>query len=377
MPSAADLELEFLGSDSLSQLNYQQAVLYQEQWENLIDYLRQQGKNPKRNRGYSESNIRPIARRIHQVHEYAWERGSASIALSSEAADEFVNDLNQDNLQKSDDNPYAEGSKRKFQQALEAYFRFRNDNWNPAIRFAEEEASFASEPFTLDERERLLNAAFEYRSPPSYSNVSPEERERWNRHLAQTIGKPKQTIGPADWDKLQNCWKIPCLISTALDCGWRAAMVGRLKTSLVNLDEGRIRIPPEVAVKNDEHWDAELSSRSSKMIRRWLKQRSNRTKYDDSDHLWLNRKGNPYNSSTLNDLLSNLIDEADIDTKGRRLTWHSIRHSTGMYVYDQHKDLGLVAEILRHSSLEAARKYAHPTPEGKKDVLEAIQGGGI
>ena len=46
-----------------------------------------------------------------------------------------------------------------------------------------------------------------------------------------------------------------------------------------------------------------------------------------------------------------------------------------MYIYDQKRDLALVAEILRHKSLESARKYAHPTPEMKTDVLEAIQGG--
>jgi len=376
MPDGDQPEFEFLGPDSLSHLNYQQTVLYQGHWEGLLKYLRSSGKNPKRNRGYSESNVRPIARRIHQVHLYAWDNGPVSTTLSTELADQFVDALNNDTILNSDDEPYAEGSKRKFTQALQAYFSYRGIDWKPNIRFSEEQATFASDPFTLNEREHLLNASFDHISPPSYSNVSPDERDRWNAHLAQALGKPKQSIGPADWDELKKCWKVPGLISTALDCGWRAAMVGRLTTSLVNLDEGRIQIPPDVAVKNDQHWDAELSDRSTKMLRRWIDQRDNRTKYDDSDLIWLNRKGNQYNSKTLNDLLGNLIDEAEIDDQGRRLTWHSIRHSTGMYVYDQHKDLELVAEILRHSTLEAARKYAHPTPESKQDVIESIQGGG-
>ncbi|MFB6196822.1 MAG: tyrosine-type recombinase/integrase, partial [Halobacteriaceae archaeon] len=97
---------------------------------------------------------------------------------------------------------------------------------------------------------------------------------------------------------------------------------------------------------------------------------------DETTALWLNRERNRYNSKNLNDLLQNLMEEAGIDANGRKLTWHSIRHSTGMYVYDRERDLGIVAEILRHKSLEAARKYAHPTPETKKDVIESIQGGG-
>ncbi|GAB3680508.1 hypothetical protein GCM10028857_03320 [Salinarchaeum chitinilyticum] len=376
MPEGDQPEFEFLGPNSLSHLNYHQSVLYQEHWEGLLDYLRTRGKNPDRNRGYSESNVRPVARRIHQVHAFAWADGPVSITISPEQADQFVSALNEDTVLNSDGEAYAEGSKRKFTQALRVYFSYRGIDWEPDIRFTEEQASLGSDPFSLDERELLLNTSFDHRSPPNYSNVSPEERDRWNAYLAQVLERPKQSIGPDDWEELQKSWKIPSLVSTALDCGWRAEMVARLPTSLVNLGEGRILIPPEIAVKNDQQWEAELSDRSTKMLDRWFSQRENKTKYDESDQIWLNRKGNPYSSRTLNDLLSNLIDEAGIDEEGRRLTWHSIRHSTGMYVYDQHKDLELVAEILRHSTLEAARKYAHPTPESKQDVIESIQGGG-
>jgi site-specific recombinase XerD len=69
------------------------------------------------------------------------------------------------------------------------------------------------------------------------------------------------------------------------------------------------------------------------------------------------------------------MDEAGIEAENRTLTWHSIRHSTGMYVYNQERDLSLVAEILRHKSLESARKYAHPTPETKRNIVENLHGG--
>jgi integrase len=202
--------------------------------------------------------------------------------------------------------------------------------------------------------------------------VSPEERDRWKAYLSQILGKPKAAITLEDWDERRKSWKIPSLISTTLDCGWRACMVGRLSTSLIDLDRGQIDISPQIAVKNNKNWTAELSDRSIQMISRWLEQRSNQTKYDESDKIWLNRKGNDYNSRNLNDLLSNLIEEADISTRGRQITWHSIRHSTGMYVYSKTKDLGMVAEILRHASIESARQYAHPTPESKKNVIESI-----
>ena len=66
-----------------------------------------------------------------------------------------------------------------------------------------------------------------------------------------------------------------------------------------------------------------------------------------------------------------------IQPNDRKLSWHSIRHSTGSYLYNQHKDLAIVAEILRQNTLEAARRYAHPLPETKKEAIEALQGGGL
>ena len=220
-----------------------------------------------------------------------------------------------------------------------------------------------------------MNASFDYQSPPSYSNLSSEERDRWKADLAQLLGKPKSEVSRADWEELERSWKFPALISAELDAGWRAKMVGRLETDFVDLDNGQIVIPADVTLKNGERWTGELTQRSVKLLEKWLAERANKEKYDDSEKIWLNRKENPYNSASLNTLLRNLMEEAEIEENSRRLTWHSIRHSTGIYVYNQERDLVLVAEILRHKSLESARRYAHPTPETKTEVLKAIQGG--
>jgi len=368
-------EFEFLSEESVSSLNFQQKVLYSELWSELIEWLRTEGKKPERNVGYKESNVRPVARRIHQSFNYAWERDRLVLELTPELATRFVEDLQQDEFTRKDGKPYEENSKRKFKQALEAYFRFTDQDWEPGIAFSDETPSFNSDPFNRRERELLLNGALEYQSPPSYSNLSPEERDRTKARLAQILGKPKEDITRSDWEELRRNWKYPSLISTSLDAGWRAEMVGRLQLSHLDLANGQIIIPADVAVKNDKKWTVTLSERSIRILEKWLDQRVTNTKYDDSDNLWLNRNGNPYDSGNLNILLDNLLNKAGIEPNGRTLTWHSIRHSTGMYVYDRERDLALVAEILRHKSLDAARKYAHPTPETKRDVIEGIQGG--
>lgn len=371
----SDFEWEFLGESSVNELNYRQKVLYNEFWGDFLTFLREEGKNPARCIGFEESSVRPISRRVHQIFECIWEDGPIVLQITPEHADQILKQLDEAEITTESGDEYDEESKRKFKNALEAVFRFLDEEWVPEISFSNKESSDNSDPFTKRERGLLFDEALDYKSPPTYSNVSPEERDRWNRHIAQYLGIPKDEISPSDWEELRRSWKVASIIATSLDAGWRVKMVQRLETTHLDLENEQIIIPAEDAVKNDKKWTVQLSTRSVKMLKRWLPQRSNQTKYDGSRALWLNREGNRYKGSNLNNLLQNLMEEAGIEANGRKLTWHSIRHSTGMYLYNQHKDLKLVAEVLRQKSLEAATRYAHPTPETKKDAVEAIQGG--
>lgn len=372
-PTSGDLK--YISHEAIDHLNHQQRTIFTEMWEEFIHYLEVKGKNPKKKEGYAESSIRPLARRAYQTQQFVWEHKSRTAKLTPEYADQFVEALNQDTFTTSDGEPYSECSKRKFLSAIEAYFRFQGIDWTPEISFQDTPSDEGADAFTRAEREGLFDAASEYKSPPAYKNVSPEERDRWNAELAQFLGTPKSKIGPDDWAELQQFWKLPSLIAVALDCGCRAGMIERLETQQINLDAGRLITPSEKALKNDRSWDNELSDRSITCLRHWFRQRANRPKYDDSDHVWLNRQGNPYNSHTLNSLLQNLMDQADIKPNGRKLSWHSIRHSTGCYLYNKYNDLTIVAETLRQNTLEAARRYAHPTPETKKEAVESLQAG--
>jgi integrase len=370
-------DLEFLAEGSLSALNPQQQILYAEFWDDFIDYLRNRAKFPERNVGYSADSIRPMARRVHQAIEYYWDDSRTILQLAPDMADDFLQSMVNAEITTNDDERYSANSIRKFKNALAVYFQYLDRNWEPTISFGTEQPHCGSDPYNRREREILLNSTFDYQSPPTYSNVSPEERDRWKGQIAQIIGKPKEDVSPDDWEELKTAWKVPSIISTTLDGGLRAKLVERLDRDHLDLDNGRIIVPPDIAVKNNQRWEIELSERSIKLLEKWCDRRDNRQRYDSSNALWLNRKGNRYDSKNLNNLLRNLMQEGGIEPQGRTLTWHSIRHSTGMYVYDQERDLGLVAEVLRHSSLEAAKKYAHPTPEAKRDVIESIQGGGV
>lgn len=368
-------ELEFVGEDAVSDLHPGQTVIFAEHLEDVIDALRTWAKSPERRQGYAEGSLSPMVRRLLQSYEYVWKTDGVTLQLSTADANTVVDALVRDDLTMRNGDPFKQGSKRKFGDTLDAYFRIQGTEWDRPTKFRDEKPELDSDPFSKTERRELKQASFDYKSPPSYSNVSPQERDRWSAKLAQDLGKPKEKVGPDDWTNLQRSWKIPSIVHFAFDAGARAALINRLERNLLHLSSEQVEIPEDTAVKNNTDWEIDLTSETTEILKKWLEERARKPKYDDTDHLWLNRRGNPYRSATLNNLLRNLIGCAGIESGGRKLTWHSIRHSTGMYVYDQCQDLAMVAEILRLETLESARIYSHPTPEAKRQTLESIARG--
>jgi integrase len=365
-------ELEYISESALEHLHPNQKVIFAEQFQSEIEALRNWAKDPDHQVGYANDGIPPLVRRILQAYQYIWETEARVIELAPADADRFVNALKNDAITQRNGEAYASGSKRKFVNALEAHFRVRDVEWTPPTKFTDDHPRLDSDPFARDERRLLKEASYNYRSPPSYSNVTPKERDRWNAYLAQILGKKKSEIGPDDWEELKQSWKFPSMIHFAFDTGSRVALMNSILTSHFYPSSEQVVISSEIAVKNNSEWEISLTSETVNIMERWMEERSRKSKYSDSDHMWLNRNGNPYDSGPLNNLIGNLMDDAGIEQAGRKLTWHSIRHSTGMYVYDETQDLGMVAEMLRLESLDAARIYAHPTPESQKNVLESI-----
>lgn len=242
--------------------------------------------------------------------------------------------------------------------------------WEPAIQFSQSVFRRA-DPFTEDERRRLRDAALEYKSIPAYGSLSPDERDRWKGYLAQELGKPKTEVTPADWETVNRDWKIPSLIYTALDAGFRPIEIGRSRTGWLRLDKGTLYIPKEDSSKNRDNWEVVLREETVEILRYWKEQRDAQSKYDETDALWLTREGNRYTSASLNYLLDNLCEEADIDQANRRIVWYSIRHSTGTYMAEA-GNLPQTKEQLRQKRLESAMQYAHSPPKTRRNTLNDI-----
>jgi integrase len=245
------------------------------------------------------------------------------------------------------------------------------DKWKPEIAFSRTNQSTTPRDYlTRRERTMIRDASLEYGSIPSRSNTFGEERDKWDRYLAQHFEKPKEEVTPEDWERA-NGWKIPSLVGASLDAGLRPIEVERARTTWVDVESGVLRIPKEESSKNSENWVVGLQDQTVEMMGRWLDQRATIDKYDDTDALWLTRQSNPYQSASLRKILHRLSEIAGISTENRQLSWYAIRHSTGTYM-TREEGLAAAQTQLRHRSPETTMKYDQVPVEDRKSALDRM-----
>ncbi len=125
------------------------------------------------------------------------------------------------------------------------------------------------------------------------------------------------TTNVTHWEEV-NGWKVPSFVSVSLDAGLRPIEVERAVTSWVDIENAVLRIPKEQSSKNAGHWVVGLQERTAETLDRWLEQRETDPKHDDTDAVWLTRRGNTYGSSPLRQVLRHLCVKCFVASATRR-----------------------------------------------------------
>lgn len=350
-------------------------ILVEQDLRDFRSFMRSKGKSPHKGEGLAKKTTENYLSRFDQLLRAAWAlEGEKTYPITHEIADRLEEALQQDQIVRSNEEPYSQSSKRKFQNTLEKYFEYRSksggESWDPTYQF-EESASRETDYFRRDERPKLREVALEIDQLPHYSSVDPGERDRIKQYLAQKTGLPKKKITRDVWNAHRESLKIPSLVFTALDAALRPIEVEESTTDWMRLDIQELHIPKDDSAKGRENWKVALTAATTRINKQWLKQRSSLPKYDGRDEIWLNRQANPYNSKTLNELLTRLLQQTDIQTDNRDLTWYSIRHSTGTYMTEE-EGLGQAGDQLRHKSVNTTKRYHHSTVEARSNTLEDL-----
>lgn len=366
MPGLEDLPL--VTEPSEAYLNPRQQLDYRNEREDCLSWLLSIGKDPAHGAGYAFQTVKPRSYRMDQFYRWVWEHEDSYTAnVLPGHADDWTRHLAQTD--------YSSTHKTNCQKAILMLFKWRHHEhgtakWEPSIRFTEDSSTQPRDYLTQQERGKIRNAALEYGSVPSYSNLSPSERERWKSHLAQRFEKQKSDVTPEDWERA-NGWKTPSLVWASLDAGLRPIEVARAVTSWVDTENSVLRIPKEESSKSRDNWIVGLRERTATILRRWLVERKTYEKYDDTETLWLTREGNEYSSQSLKYVLEQLCDIADIETRNRQMSWYAIRHSVGTYM-TREEDLAAAQAQLRHKSTETTMKYDQAPVENRKDALDRM-----
>jgi len=363
-----EIEIPLVPEKSKEFLNEKQVVDYRNYRREFIEWLKVFGKEPEEVEGYAEDTVKRTAYRVGKWERFIWKQeGGYSVPLDHSHADAYLK-----HLATSD---HSSAHQTNTQASLKRYFKWRahehaEDEWEPEFTFSKKNSTNPPDFLTKSERKKLREAALNYGTIPTYDSLTPEERTRWKRHVAQVIRKPVEDVKPDDWKRV-NGWKYTSMVWVSLDAGLRPVEVGRATVDWVDLDNELLRIPKQDSSKNRNNWQVGLTSRTADALQHWLDERKNYERYHDTDALWLTREGNPYGSNSLRRILHRLCEKAGIDIENRSMSWYSIRHSVGTGMA---KERGLAAAQaqLRHESVQTTMKYDQVPVDERRDALDRM-----
>ena len=212
-------------------LNERQYLDYRTEREQCLEWLLNFGKDPKTADGYAKTTVENRSYRMDQFYRWVWEQeGGYTSNLIHDHADEHLRHLaSQD---------HSNAHKQACRKAVMMLFKWRHhqrgaDKWDPEITFSPKNQSTTPRDYlTREERAKIRDASLEYGSVPNRENVYGEDRDKWERYLAQRFEKPKEKVTEEDWDRA-NSWKIPSLVGASLDAALRPIEVERARTSWV------------------------------------------------------------------------------------------------------------------------------------------------
>ncbi|QSG07553.1 tyrosine-type recombinase/integrase [Halapricum desulfuricans] len=360
--------IKIVPSANREQLSEKQIVDYHSYRESFLKWLLHMGKNPKKAIGYSPYTVYESGYRSAAFDRWVWEQeGNYRLPPDTDDADEYMQEV------AYSDN--AQSTKGKIEEMLKRYFRwlaqkYGSSEWEPTFSFESGGTSKPRDFLTTEERRQIRESALNHGSIPSYNNLSAEERNQWKSYVSKVLDKPIDDVTPDDWDSIDG-WKITSIVWASLDAGLRPVEVGRAKTTWVDTTNEVLRIPHEESSKNRENWIVSITERTASALERWLQEREQYGRYDETDTLWLTTHGNPYGSQSLGRLLKRLCEDSGIRTENRQLSWYAIRHSVGTYMTAE-RDLAATKAQLRHKSVKTTMKYDQVPVEDRRDALDKM-----
>jgi integrase len=188
---------------------------------------------------------------------------------------------------------------------------------------------------------------------PTLSN----QRERFLSHdEADKLLTELKTVSPSVHDQ--------ALLS--LHCGLRAGEIFNLRGQDVDFANGLIRI---MDPKNKASRAAYMTQAVSEMLKTRLPENLSELIFKDRWH------GEPIKniSKTFERAVDKLGLNKDVEDPRQRVVFHSLRHTFGSWLAIQGTPILTIKELLGHKSLAMTERYAHLSPDVKRDATLELE----
>jgi site-specific recombinase XerD len=154
-----------------------------------------------------------------------------------------------------------------------------------------------------------------------------------------------------------------CIIEVMYACGLRVSECAALQVSKIHLSEWYL----SVIGKESKERMVPFYGRCAKLIELYLKEARPQFKKEATDILFLNQKGNPLSTRSIQDICAKRGELAGLSV---HVHPHMIRHSFATHLLDNGADLRVVQELLGHENLSTTQIYTHVTSDRLRAAVD-------
>jgi site-specific recombinase XerD len=143
-------------------------------------------------------------------------------------------------------------------------------------------------------------------------------------------------------------------------------------SELVSLDLFKIdfqaRTIHDVKVKGGDVVSVDMNKDITRALRAWLPSRET-IAAEDEVALFVSDRGQRISVRAVQDLFTKYSAVADL---GKKITPHTIRHSTGSDLAERGVDICVIQHVLRHKSIVTTQKYTHLTDKIRRRAVDML-----
>jgi integrase/recombinase XerD len=159
------------------------------------------------------------------------------------------------------------------------------------------------------------------------------------------------------------------LLMLMYNTGARVSEIAALRIGDVCLDDGGTI---HICGKGRKRRSVPLWRQTVRLLRQWIRQKN----ATPESALVTNARGGRMNRAGIAQRLQQAVTLAaqrDLSLCGRRVSPHTIRHTTAMHLLQSGVDLSVIAMWLGHESIQTTHQYLHADLESKKKALASLK----